>query len=142
MREEIYYMKIEDAIDSDHHPLIVTLKGGRDRRRGGKEGRRKEISGQKEKQRRDEKENWTYTGGRGDSVIDYILMDKEMREEIYYMKIEDAIDSDHHPLIVTLKGGRDRRRGEGRGGKEACRGVWDEGEREVFRDLSEYLPCC
>jgi len=26
-----------------------------------------------------------------DSMIDYILVDEEMREEIYYMKIEDAI---------------------------------------------------
>jgi len=29
--------------------------------------------------------------GKRDSVIDYILVDEEMREEIYYMKIEDAI---------------------------------------------------
>jgi len=45
-------------------------------------------------------------GGREDSVI--ILMDKEMREEryifIYYMKIEDAIDSDYYLLIDFTEG--------------------------------------
>jgi len=66
-------------------------------------------------------------------MIDYILVDEEMRKKIYYVKIEDAIDSDYHPLIVSLKGGRDRRRGEGREGKGAYRGVWDEGDRGIER---------
>ncbi|KYN22487.1 hypothetical protein ALC57_05111 [Trachymyrmex cornetzi] len=46
----------------------------------------------------DEKGNWTYTGGRGDSVIDYVLVDEETREEIEHMEIGDAID--HYPLII------------------------------------------
>ncbi|KYN22023.1 hypothetical protein ALC57_05590 [Trachymyrmex cornetzi] len=70
-----------------------------------------------------------------DSVIDYILIDEEMREEILYMKIEDEIDSNHHPLIVSLKADRDRRRGEGSVGKGACKGVWDDGGREVFGEM-------
>ena len=38
-------------------------------------------------------------------------------KEIYYIKTEDAIDSDHHPLVISLKGDRDRRREEGREGE-------------------------
>jgi len=51
------------------------------------------------------------------------------------MKIEEAIDSDHHPRVVSLKGSRDGRRREVREGKGACRGVWDEGGKKVFRDM-------
>lgn len=64
-------------------------------------------------------------------MIDYILMDEEM---IYYMKIEDAIDS-NHPLVVSLKGDRrDRRRGKGREekGKEH---IGEFGMREVEKYL-------
>ncbi|KYN10442.1 hypothetical protein ALC57_17416 [Trachymyrmex cornetzi] len=47
----------------------------------------------------DEKGNWTYTGGKGDSVIDYVLVDEETKEEIEIMEIEEEIDSDHHPFV-------------------------------------------
>jgi len=79
-----------------------------------------------------EKRNWTYTGVRRNSVIDYILVDEEMREEIYYIKIEDAIDSSS--TVLSLEEGKDRRRGEGKKGKEACRGVLDEGGKKLFRE--------
>ena len=45
-----------------------------------------------------------------------------MREEIF-MKIEDVIDSDHHSLVVSLKGSRNGKRGEGKEPKGACREV-------------------
>ncbi|KYN12146.1 hypothetical protein ALC57_15690 [Trachymyrmex cornetzi] len=70
----------------------------------------------------DEKGNWTYTGGKGNSVIDYVLVDEETKEGLESMEIGEEIDSDHHPLVVSL---------EGRG---ASRGVWVEGGREVFRE--------
>ncbi|KYN27961.1 hypothetical protein ALC57_02628 [Trachymyrmex cornetzi] len=54
----------------------------------------------------DEQGNWTYTGGRGESVIDYVLMDEEAREQIECMEVGDAIESDHHPLIVAWRGGK------------------------------------
>ncbi|KYN30070.1 hypothetical protein ALC57_00472 [Trachymyrmex cornetzi] len=82
-----------------------------------------------------EEGNWTYTGGRGDSVIDYVLVDKETREEIEYMEVGDAIDSDHHPLVVAWKEGRKKGKDKGNKGKGACRGVWDEEGRMVFREL-------
>ncbi|KYN15695.1 hypothetical protein ALC57_12097, partial [Trachymyrmex cornetzi] len=55
----------------------------------------------------DEKGNWTYT---------------------------EEIDSDHHPLVVSLRGERGRKRGKEGEGRGASRGVWDEGGREVFRE--------
>jgi len=52
---------------------------------------------------------FTFTGGRGNSTIDFVLDDKEIREEIEDMRIENRIDSDHHPVKVRMKD----RRGEG-----------------------------
>lgn len=43
-------------------------------------------------------------GKAGDSVIDYILVDEEMRKKIYYVKIEDAIDSDHSSIDSLTEG--------------------------------------
>jgi len=55
--------------------------------------------------RDDEKRNWTYTGGREESVVDYVLVNKETREEVVNLKIGDQIDSDHHPVVIRMKDG-------------------------------------
>jgi len=75
--------------------------------------------------------NWTYTGSRGESVIDYILMNEEMEEEMDHLGVGDNIDSDHHPLVVRLKErGRVRNK---RGKGKVLRGVWDEKGSERFK---------
>ena len=55
-------------------------------------------------------------------MINYILVDEKMREEIF-MKIEDIIDSDHHSLVVSLKGSKNDKRGEGKKANGACREI-------------------
>jgi len=70
----------------------------------------------------DEEGNWTYTGGRGESVIDYILGVEERREEIERLEVGDKVDSDHHPVVVWMKGGEDKRRLRGENGR-ADRGM-------------------
>lgn len=62
-----------------------------------------------------------YRGKEG--LSDYILIIYWMREKIYYMKIEDVINSDHFPLVVSRKADRDMRRRDGREGKGICRRV-------------------
>jgi len=59
----------------------------------------------------------------GDTTIDFVLRDKEVREKIEDMRIGDRIDLDHHPVEVKVKGRerereRERERGEERRGKE------------------------
>lgn len=44
----------------------------------------------------DEEGNWTYTGGRGESIIDYVLLEEKGREGIRRMEVAENIDSDHH----------------------------------------------
>lgn len=84
--------------------------------------------------RGDEEGEWTYTGGRGNSVIDYVLGDERTREGIRKVVIEEKVDSDHHPLTVWLEGSEKQRKGEekrnsGRGGVR----IWTKEIRERFR---------
>lgn len=56
----------------------------------------------------DEEGEWTYVGGRGESVIDYVIGYEEMREKVIKLIVEDRVDSDHQPVSVWIRG-----RGEG-----------------------------
>ncbi|KYN18942.1 hypothetical protein ALC57_08785, partial [Trachymyrmex cornetzi] len=64
-----------------------------------------------------------------ESVIDYVLVDEEAREQIECMEVGDVIESDHHPLIVAWRGGKEKERNKGKEGR-----VWDEERRVVFRE--------
>ncbi|KAL6416955.1 hypothetical protein ACFW04_013076 [Cataglyphis niger] len=48
-------------------------------------------------------------GGSGNSVIDYVLADEDMRMQVSKVEMGDNIDSDHHPIIVWIKKGEDIR---------------------------------
>ncbi|XP_011881271.1 PREDICTED: uncharacterized protein LOC105569421 [Vollenhovia emeryi] len=85
-------------------------------------------------ERGDWKGNWTYSGGRGESVIDYVIVEQETEEEIERMEIEDKIDSDHQPTVVWLKGHKNKEARRKRTEREGGRGVWDEEGREAFRN--------
>lgn len=59
----------------------------------------------------DEEEEWTYTGGRGNSVTDYVLRNEETRIKVERLEVEGRVDSDHHPVTMKMKsGGRKERR--------------------------------
>ena len=51
----------------------------------------------------DEEGEWTYVGSRGSSVIDYVIVNVEARDEIMYFKLEERIESDHMPLKIELE---------------------------------------
>lgn len=60
--------------------------------------------------RGDKKREYTYTGGRGESVIDYVVGEERVKDKIKKMEVRENVESDHHPLIVTLE----RRGGKGK----------------------------
>ncbi|KYN29873.1 hypothetical protein ALC57_00672 [Trachymyrmex cornetzi] len=70
----------------------------------------------------DEEGNWTYTGGRGESVIDDVLANEDAREQIECMEVGDAIELDHHSLIVAWRGGKEKGKNNGKEGRRANRG--------------------
>jgi len=53
----------------------------------------------------------TFTGGRGNTVIDYGIGVEEVRDGMESFRVRDRVESDHQPLEIRLKG-------KGRGGKE------------------------
>lgn len=53
---------------------------------------------------RDEEGEWTFMGGKGNTVIDYAIGNVETWEGVEKIEIGEKIDSDHHPVIVWVKG--------------------------------------
>lgn len=83
--------------------------------------------------RGDEEGEWTFTGGRGNTVIDYVIGNEESRERIRNLKIGDKVDSDHHPVEVEIKSGmRQIRRREWK--EDGRRGIWDKEGCKSFRE--------
>lgn len=60
--------------------------------------------------RGDEEGEFTFTDARGDTVIYYVVGNREMKERILCMKIGDKIDSDHQ-LVEMMLGGKGWREG-------------------------------
>jgi len=66
---------------------------------------------------------------RGDTVIDYVIGDEEARKRVGKLRIGEKIDSDHHPVKVSIKGEKQGEMGiESKKESRPMRGVWsDEG---------------
>lgn len=73
----------------------------------------------------DEEGELTFIGGKGNSVIDYVIIDPLVKEEIKCFKVETRTESDHLPLMVEIyeeKLEADSHRKE----KERMRSIWTE----------------
>lgn len=53
--------------------------------------------------RGDEEGEYTFTGGKGNTVINYVIGNLEVRDRIGNMRIGDKVDSDHHPMEVWIE---------------------------------------
>ncbi|KAL6417114.1 hypothetical protein ACFW04_014677 [Cataglyphis niger] len=74
---------------------------------------------------------WTYTEGSGNSVIDYVLGDEEVRMQVSRVNVRDNVDSDHYPIIVLDgKGGKKKLKRKERTSKKW---VWTQEGKEEFR---------
>lgn len=51
----------------------------------------------------DEEGEFTFSGGRGRTVIDYVLGEEKMREKIDRIRICDEVESDHQPIEVYIR---------------------------------------
>ena len=78
----------------------------------------------------DEVGEWTFTGGRGNTVIDYVLGNEDTREKMERLEVGDRIESDHHLVVVWLNGeGREKGGGRKKGGERVGgRGNWSKRE--------------
>lgn len=82
--------------------------------------------------REDEEGEYTFTGGRGNTVIDYVMGDIEVRDKIKRLTVGDRVDSDHLPVEVWLEGERNRKRRRSVS-RKCWGGVWDEEGRKEFK---------
>lgn len=53
--------------------------------------------------REDEEGEYSFTGEKGNTVIDNAIGDLEVRERIKNLRIGDRVDSDHHPERYGLR---------------------------------------
>ena len=86
----------------------------------------------------DEEGEFTYTGGRGESVIDYVIGEEKVKNRVVRMEIGDSVESDHHPIIVSLMRKGEGRRKRGRGGEERRGGRWTARGGERIREGVEW----
>lgn len=70
-----------------------------------------------------EEGEFTYTEGRGESVIDYVIGEEKVRKRVARMEVGDCIESNHHPLVVLLERKEGRARGKRQGNKEELVGA-------------------
>lgn len=52
----------------------------------------------------DEIREFTFIGGKGNSVIDYVMIDSLMKDKIKSFRIEDRVESDHLPMVMEIYG--------------------------------------
>lgn len=82
----------------------------------------------------DEEGEWTYAGGRGEKVLDYVMGNEEIWEKVRKIKVENRINSDHFPVVVWIKG----EGGAGRKwGREKRKWEWSQEGKSLFREKLE-----
>jgi hypothetical protein len=78
----------------------------------------------------DEEREWIYIGSRGETVIDYGIVNEEAWERVEEFRIGERVESDYLEILVALR--------KRRGGKEQRRkGVGDRNKTVFF-----FWNCC
>ncbi|XP_066588087.1 golgin subfamily A member 6-like protein 25 [Prorops nasuta] len=81
----------------------------------------------------DREGEYTYVGHMGRSVIDFVVGDRETRGEIGEMEVEVRVESDHLPIVISL-----RKRWKKSGKREKIGGGvrkgWDKGQLERYKE--------
>lgn len=72
----------------------------------------------------DEKGEYTYVGPRGETVIDYVVVNEDAWAEIEDFRVEERVESDHMPLVVEIKGEETKKEEETE--RKTERAVWTE----------------
>jgi len=84
----------------------------------------------------DKEGEMTFTGGRGETVIDYVIGDRGAWEKIKKLEVGKEVDSDHQSVTVWVEGRRRRERREE--GEEWIERIdWSEEARREFEERTE-----
>jgi hypothetical protein len=103
--------------------------------------RRKWMGSADGNKRGDEEEELTYVGSRGETVIDYAIVNEAAWERVKELKVGERVDSDHLPLKIIIEGKNQEEKEKGGTREEEKKvtvKVWDEqGVKEYRRRLEE-----
>jgi hypothetical protein len=80
----------------------------------------------------DEKGEYTYIGSRGETVIDYVMVNEEAWDKIEEFKVGERVESDHMPLEVRTKG-REKERSMKDVKRKIVKNIWTEEGKEKYR---------
>ncbi|EZA59688.1 hypothetical protein X777_16573, partial [Ooceraea biroi] len=91
---------------------------------------------------------YTYIGARGNSVIDYVIVNDFIKDRIEEFNIEERVDSDHTPLKVRIqlteeeeeeRRGAEEKKNETEEAEDGSRKYvcWDEEVRRIYNELTE-----
>ncbi|KAH0810075.1 hypothetical protein GEV33_012716 [Tenebrio molitor] len=80
----------------------------------------------------DEKGEYTYIGSRGETVIDYVMVNEEAWDKIEEFKVGERVESDHMPLEVRTKG-REQERSMKDVKRKIVKNIWTEEGKEKYR---------
>lgn len=84
----------------------------------------------------DEAGEFTCIGGKGNSVIDYIMIDPLMKDKIKSFRIEDRVESDHLPMVMEVYGRTEKEKKKEEQWKE--KRVWtEEGKRHYQEEVQK-----
>lgn len=82
----------------------------------------------------DEIGEFTYTGSRGNTVIDYVLGNEETREKVKKLVVGEDVNSDHHPIICWVREEYEEKKRNRY--QKVRRGVWnEEGREKIMKEL-------
>lgn len=77
----------------------------------------------------DEERKFIFIGGKGSTMIDYVVRSEDVRSKVGNLRIGDRVNSDQHSLEVLLKGEVRRREG-GKGGGKGLEGNVERGRKK------------
>jgi hypothetical protein len=81
----------------------------------------------------DEKGEYTYIGSRGETVIDYVMVNEEAWDKIEEFKVGERVESDHMPLEVRTKGREKERKSVKDVRRKIVKNIWTEEGKENYR---------
>lgn len=85
----------------------------------------------------DENGEFTFIGGKGNSVIDYVLVDASVKSEVKSFKIGDRVESDHLPMRMEMYRYTERGKQEEVQWKE--RRLWTEEGKKYYLERIEEI---
>lgn len=91
----------------------------------------------------DEEGEFTFTGARGSTVIDYVILNEKAKEKVRNFRVEDRIESDHAPLSLMISTSEEeKRQGKGSENKDKIKEEkyifpWSEESVKMYKAQTE-----